>query len=55
MKLGIQLHVVEIYTFMVKNLGLSVYHDSKPAYSFPMLIIWKIGKLLYLWINVDET
>jgi hypothetical protein len=55
MKLGISLHVVEIHPFMPKNLGRWVYHGRKPAYFFPMLIIWRIGKILYLWTDVDET
>jgi hypothetical protein len=28
---------------------------SKPALSFPMLIIWRVGKLLYFWTDVDEA
>jgi hypothetical protein len=40
---------------MLKNLDLYVYHGSKPAYSYPILIIWRIGKFLYLWTDVDET
>jgi hypothetical protein len=47
--------VVEIHPFMLKNLDGCVYHGSKPAYSFPMLIIREIGKLLYSWTDVDET
>jgi hypothetical protein len=45
--------VIDIHPF--KNLGGCVYHGGKPGYSFPMLILWRIGKLLYLWIDVDET
>jgi hypothetical protein len=43
---------------MPKNFGRCVYHGSKPAYSFPMLIIWRMansfiyGHMLY-W--VEET
>jgi hypothetical protein len=47
--------VVEIHPFMLKILDLDVYHGSKPADTFPMLIIGRIGKFLYLWIDVDET
>jgi hypothetical protein len=38
-------HVVEIHSFMLKDLGRCIYHGSKPAYSFPMLIKWYKGKL----------
>jgi hypothetical protein len=47
--------MVEIHPFMLKNLGGCVYHGSKPAYSFPMLIIWEKGKLHYSWTYVDKT
>jgi hypothetical protein len=46
--------VVEIHSFMLKNFDLYVYHCSKPAYTFPMLIMWRIGKFSYLWTDVDE-
>jgi hypothetical protein len=53
--IGISMTIIKIYPFMLKNLGECVYHGSKAAYSFPMSIIWEIGKLLYSWTDVDET
>jgi hypothetical protein len=40
---------------MLKTPTFSFPLGSKPVRSFPMLIIWRIGKLLYLWTDVDEA
>jgi hypothetical protein len=40
---------------MLKTPTFSFPLGSKPAHSLPMVIIWRIGKLLYLWTDVGEA